>query len=68
IPYPTGAGRWFPVVSGGWLLAAVVAVLFAPGTARRLGIALAAREGIAAEPPGAPVSRPGLATAGDDAT
>jgi amino acid transporter len=69
IPYPTGAGRWFPVVSGGWLLAAVVAVLFAPGTARRLGTALAAREGIAAEPPGgAPVSSAGLATAGDDAS
>ncbi|HEY2578328.1 MAG TPA: APC family permease [Streptosporangiaceae bacterium] len=69
IPYPTGAGRWFPVVSGGWLLAAVVAVLFAPGTARRLGTALAAREGIAAEPSGgAPASSAGLATAGDDAS
>ena len=69
IPYPAGAGRWFPVVAGGWLLAAVVAVLFAPGTARRLGTALAAREGIAAEPSGAaPASRAGLATAGDDAS
>ena len=51
IPYPTGAGRWFPIVGGAWLLAAVVAVIVAPGTARKLGAALAAREGIAA--PGA---------------
>ena len=51
IPYPTGAGRWFPIVGGAWLLAAVVAVIAAPGTARKLGAALAAREGIAA--PGA---------------
>jgi hypothetical protein len=46
IPYPTGAARWFPVVSGAWLAAAMLAVIFAPGTARRLGQALAAREGI----------------------
>jgi len=39
------------VVSGIWLVVAVIAVLFAPGTARKLGAALAAREGIAA--PGA---------------
>ncbi len=51
IPYPTGAGAWFPVVSGVWLAVAVLAVVFAPGTARKLGAALAAREGIAA--PGA---------------
>ncbi|HYB16612.1 MAG TPA: APC family permease [Streptosporangiaceae bacterium] len=51
IPYPTsGAAEWFPVVSGGWLVVAVVAVFVAPGTARKLGAALAAREGIA--PPG----------------
>jgi hypothetical protein len=47
-PYPTGAAFWFPVVSGAWLLAAILAVIVAPGTARRLGVALAAREGIAA--------------------
>ncbi len=70
IPYPTGAAAWFPVVSGGWLLAAVIAVIAAPGTARKLGRALAAREGIA--PPGAeaPAGKPaatGLATAGETA-
>jgi hypothetical protein len=48
IPYPTGDGRWFPVTAGVWLLAAVVAVIVAPGTARKLGDALAAREGIKA--------------------
>jgi hypothetical protein len=33
-------------VGGTWLAAAVLAVLVAPGTARKLGAALAAREGI----------------------
>ncbi len=47
IPYPeTGAMRWFPVVAGGWLLLAVIAVLVAPGVSRRLGRALAENEGI----------------------
>jgi amino acid transporter len=47
IPYPdSGAARWFPIVSGGWLIIAVAAVLAAPGLARRLGRALAENEGI----------------------
>jgi amino acid transporter len=71
IPYPTGAAAWFPVVSGGWLVAAILAVIFAPSTARRLGVALAAREGIAA--PGTDVTsgahrRRGLASARDEAS
>jgi amino acid transporter len=45
-PYPSGDGRWFPIVAGAWLLAAVVGVACAPRTARRLGGALTAREGI----------------------
>ena len=45
-PYPSGDGYWFPIVGGAWLAAAIVAVLLAPGTARKLGAALAAREGI----------------------
>ena len=45
-PYPTGDGRWFPVTSGVWLAVAIVAVIVAPGTARKLGAKLAAREGI----------------------
>ena len=67
IPYPTGDGRWFPVTAGVWLLAAVVAVIVAPRTARKLGAALAAREGIKApdgETAQVPASR--LATAGDE--
>ena len=48
IPYPTGDSRWFPVVAGVWLAVAVVAVIVAAGTARKLGAALAAREGIKA--------------------
>jgi amino acid transporter len=47
-PYPTGDGRWFPITGGVWLAVAVVAVIAAPGTARKLGMALAAREGIKA--------------------
>ncbi len=57
IPYPeSGAMRWFPVVAGGWLLVAVVAVLAAPGVAHRLGRALAENEGISLS--GAPVAAP----------
>jgi hypothetical protein len=56
-PYPTGAGKWFPIVAGGWLLVAVIAVIFAAGTARRLGAALAEREGIA--PPDEGRAKPG---------
>jgi amino acid transporter len=48
IPYPTGAAAWFPPVAGIWLVVAVIAVVAAAGTARRLGAALQAREGIAA--------------------
>ena len=36
------------MVAGVWLAVAVIAVIFAPGTARKLGAALAAREGIKA--------------------
>lgn len=50
IPYPSsGPPRWFPVVSGGWLLIAVIAVFVAPGVSRRLGRALAENEGISVE-------------------
>jgi amino acid transporter len=45
-PYPTGDGHWFPIVAGAWLAAAVIGVLLAPRTARRLGAALMSREGI----------------------
>jgi amino acid transporter len=45
-PYPSGDARWFPIVAGVWLVAAVFGVLFAPRTARRLGDALMSREGI----------------------
>jgi len=42
VPYPTaGPARWFPVVSGGVLVLAVVAVALAPGFARRVGERLA---------------------------
>jgi amino acid transporter len=48
IPYPdSGAARWFPVVSGGWLLVALIVVVAAPRVSERLGRALAESEGIA---------------------
>jgi amino acid transporter len=65
-PYPTGAAQWFPVVSGAWLVAAILAVIFAPGTTRRLGVALAAREGIAAPGTETTAGPPSLAVAGDE--
>jgi amino acid transporter len=50
-PYPARSldAFWFPVVAGGWLAAAVIAVLAAPGLAGKLGTALATREGITSE-------------------
>jgi amino acid transporter len=59
IPYPdSGPARWFPVVAGGWLLVAVIAVLAAPGVSGRLGRALAESEGIslAERAPAGPVA------------
>jgi amino acid transporter len=41
-PYPIGDGHWFPIVAGAWLLVAVIAVVAAPRTARKLGAALTA--------------------------
>jgi amino acid transporter len=41
-PYPTGDQHWFPIVAGGWLILAVIAVVVAPRTARKLGAALTA--------------------------
>jgi amino acid transporter len=67
IPYPTGTPKWFPVVAGAWLVAAVIAVIFAPGTTRKLGAALQAREGIAA-PGTEEAAAPRLASARDDAS
>ncbi|MDQ1628453.1 MAG: hypothetical protein QOI54_2197 [Actinomycetota bacterium] len=56
IPYPTsGPAQWFPVVAGGWLALAVIAVLAAPRAAARLGERLAAEEGIRAHQDDAPV-------------
>jgi amino acid transporter len=68
-PYPTGDGRWFPITAGAWLVVAVVAVIFAPRTARKLGAALAAREGIKA-PDGTAAEVPAarLATSGGEAS
>ena len=68
IPYPpSGPGRWFPVVAGGWLVVALIAVIVAPGFARRLGAALTASEGIAAPEPAttAPTELPAEDAAGD---
>jgi hypothetical protein len=61
IPYPpSGPGRWFPVVAGGWLVVALLTVIVAPGFARRLGAALTASEGIAAPRTAAAAASTGL--------
>jgi amino acid transporter len=66
-PYPTGDSAWFPAVAGAWLVVAIVAVIFAPRTARKLGAALAAREGIKAPDGETTAEVPaGIATAGDE--
>ena len=50
IPYPeSGPAQWFPVIAGGWIVLAVIAVLVAPGAAKRLGERLAADEGFRTE-------------------
>jgi hypothetical protein len=52
------------LTSGIWLAAAVIVVIFAAGTARKLGAALAAREGIRA--PGTEEPAPKVAAARDE--
>ncbi len=68
-PYPTGDAAWFPVTAGVWLAVAIAAVVVAPRTTRKLGVALAAREGIKApDDTTAEVPAARLATAGDEAS
>src|SRR5690242_14722141 len=63
-PWPAGSAAWIPLTSGIWLIVAVIVVIFAAGTARKLGAALAAREGIKA--PGIEEPEPRLAAARDE--
>ena len=63
-PWPAGSAAWIPSVAGIWLVVAVIVVIFAAGTARKLGAALAAREGIKA--PGTEEPEPRLAAARDE--
>jgi amino acid transporter len=63
-PWPAGSAAWLPLTSGIWLVVAIVVVIFAAGTARKLGAALAAREGIKA--PGTEEPEPRLAAARDE--
>ncbi len=48
VPYPTGALFWLPIVAGVWLALAVIGVIVAPATSRRLGEALVLDEGLEA--------------------
>jgi amino acid transporter len=67
-PWPAGDSRWLTITAGVWLAVAIVAVIVAPATARKVGAKLAAREGIKA-PDEAVIEVPaGLATAGDEAS
>ncbi len=57
-PYPSGAAAWLPVVSGSWLVIGIIAVIAAPGTARRMGFLLTEMEGIAAAKASEPARAP----------
>ncbi|HZP52790.1 APC family permease [Actinocrinis sp.] len=57
-PYPSGAAGWLPVVSGAWLVIGIIAVIAAPGTARRMGFLLTEMEGIAAAKASEPARAP----------
>src|SRR6266704_3307971 len=63
-PWPAGSAKWIPLTSGIWLAVAVIVVSFAASTARKLGAALAAREGIKA--PGTEEPAPRMAAARDE--
>jgi len=52
-PYPTGTGAWLPIWAGGWLLVAILAVIFAPKAARRIGAMMTRAEGLQPDAPGA---------------
>ncbi len=45
-PYPTGTAAWLPIWAGGWLLVAIVAVIVAPGAARRIGAMMTVADGL----------------------
>ena len=45
-PYPAGALAWVPVVAGGWIVVAVVAVLLRPKLAKNAGVRLTQAEGL----------------------
>jgi amino acid transporter len=47
VPYPTGTGKWMPVICAVWLLVAVAVVIARPQMARRAGERLTAEEGLA---------------------
>src|ERR1700748_2271008 len=63
-PWPAGSAAWLPLTSGIWLVVAIIVVIFAAGTARKLGAALAAREGLRA--PGTEEPAPKVAAARDE--
>ncbi|HXY46141.1 MAG TPA: amino acid permease [Acidimicrobiales bacterium] len=45
-PYPTGTAAWLPVWAGGWLLVAILAVIVAPKSARRIGAMMTEADGL----------------------
>jgi amino acid transporter len=49
VPYPTGPAEWFPVISGGILLVALLTVLVVPRLARRIGARLTDSEPLGPE-------------------
>ena len=46
IPYPTGAGKWLPIIAAIWILFAVAVVVVRPKLAREAGVRLALEDGL----------------------
>jgi hypothetical protein len=60
IPYPPSgsAAHWLPIVSGGWLLIGIIAIIVAPAATQRMGIKLTEMDGIAAAKASNPTGPP----------
>ncbi len=65
VPYPTGAGKWLPIIAALWIVFAIAVVVVRPKLAKEAGIRLAVDEGLLTEG-GSPVSATSAAPHGSD--
>ena len=61
-PYPTGQGRWYPIVAIAWLVLGVAWVIARPAATRRAGELLTQDEGLSISPSSATGPRAAVAT------